>query len=150
MFQPNITPVSRRRLQEQRKKSREATQTEKALFEDCISKVSDLALRKELDNIIKVIQKEGDRLHHFRSVSQLEHYKSKVQEFMQKAHRATFKLKAIGFTDHHGDYSTQTVVEKVDNALADLTRLVLGKETQSMMILQKLDLIKGLLTDLYQ
>jgi uncharacterized protein YaaR (DUF327 family) len=83
-------------------------------------------------------------------MAQLDHYKKKVREFLEKTNRATFKVKATGFTDSGGDYSTQLIVEKVDRALEDLTTYVFTKESQPMQILDQLDLIKGLLTDLYQ
>lgn len=151
MIDPSrITAASRRRLLEERKKQREATSSERARFESCIGKVRDKAHVGELESLIKLIQREGERLSHFRSMAQLDHYKKKVREFLEKTNRATFKVKATGFTDSGGDYSTQLIVEKVDRALEDLTTYVFTKESQPMQILDQLDLIKGLLTDLYQ
>lgn len=145
-----ISAASRKRILEQRKKSREATSQEKAKFENCLEKVHDTKSKGSLDKLIKTIQREGERLNHFKSLNQLEHYKKKVREFIKIANRGTFKVKATGFVDSEGDYSSQLIVEKVDTALEELTTYVLGKESQPLQILQQLDLIKGLLTDLYQ
>ena len=145
-----ITAASRRRILDERRKQREASSTEKALFEGCISKVRDREVVRDLESLIKSIEREGERLSHFRSMAQLDHYKKKIQEFISKTNRATFKVKATGFTDSGGDYSTQLIVEKVDKALEELTNYVFSKENQPMKILNQLDLIKGLLTDLYQ
>jgi uncharacterized protein YaaR (DUF327 family) len=150
MIDPNrITAASRRKLLEERKKQRQATASERARFEKCIDSIRDRKKVDELESLVKMIQREGERLSHFRSMAQLDHYKKKVREFVEKTNRATFKVKATGFTDSGGDYSTQLIVEKVDQALEELTSYVFNKETQSMQILDQLDLIKGLLTDLY-
>ena len=145
-----ITAASRRKLVEERKKRKEASQAERAKFEGCMSQVRDRSHVVELNQMIQLIEREGERLSHFRSMAQLDHYKKKVTDFISKANRATFKVKATGFTDGTGDYSAQLVVEKVDKALEDLTSYVFNKESQPMKILNQLDLIKGLLTDLYQ
>ncbi len=123
---------------------------ERAIFEDCLDRVGDAHLKQELGDLIRTIQREGERLGHFRSLPQLELYKKKVQEFVAKANRGTFKVKASSFTDAAGDYSSQLIVEKVDAALESLTKLVMDKESQAIQILEKVGLIKGLLADLYQ
>lgn len=151
MEQPNrISAASRRKLMEERKKSREASAIEKEKFESCLNLIHDKDIINELQSLIKTIQREGERLAHFKSMHQLEHYKKKVREFIQVANRKTFKIKPTGYVDSEGDYATQLVVEKVDNALSDLTRFVLEKESEPLKILEQLDLIKGMLTDLYQ
>lgn len=151
MMDPSkITAASRRRLLEERRKKREASESERAHFNQCISKVRDQSKVSEINKLIKVIEREGERLAHFRSMAQLDHYKAKVKEFVEKANRNAFKIKSTGFVDSSGDYSSHLMVEKVDKALDDLTNFILKKETQPLQILEKLDLIKGMLTDLYQ
>jgi len=151
MIDPSkITATSRRKLLEERRKKRETSELEKAHFENCISKVRDQSKVKELDSLIKVIEREGERLAHFRSMAQLDHYKNKIKDFIEKANRSSFKVKSTGFVDSSGDYSSHLMVEKVDQALDDLTNFILRKEILPLQLLEKLDLIKGLLTDLYQ
>lgn len=151
MFNPNkITSAQRKRLFEERKRIKEASDREKAMFQNCIGNVKDKAVIEDLNKLIKTIEREGERLAHFRSMSQLDHYKKKVREFVEKANRKTFKVKATGFVDASGDYSTQLIVEKIDGALENLTKFIINKESQPFEILEKLDLIKGMLTDLYQ
>ena len=151
MIDPSkITAASRRKLLEERRKKREANESERNHFNNCISKVRDQSKVSEFNKLIKTIEREGERLSHFRSMAQLDHYKKKVRDFVERANRASYKIKSIGFVDSSGDYSSHLMVEKVDKALDDLTNFILKKETQSLQILEKLDLIKGLLTDLYQ
>lgn len=151
MMDPSkITATSRRKLLEERRKKRESSDLEKSHFNNCISQVRDQSKVKELGSLIKVIEREGERLSHFRSMSQLDHYKKKVKDFVERTNRASFKVKSTGFVDSSGDYASHLMVEKVDKALDDLTSFILKKESQPMQILEKLDLIKGLLTDLYQ
>jgi uncharacterized protein len=145
-----ITAASRRKILDERRKQRETTSSEKAKFDGCINQVRDREVVKDLESLIKTIEREGERLSHYRSMAQLDHYKKKIQEFIAKTNRASFKVKATGFTDSGGDYATQLIVEKVDRALEELTTYVFNKENQPMQILNQLDLIKGLLTDLYQ
>jgi len=151
MIDPSkISATSRRKLLEERRRNKESTAAEKARFEGCLQQVRSKDTIKELEELIKTIQREGERLSHFRSMAQLDHYKHKIQEFLEKTNRATFKVKATGFTDQAGDYATHLKVEKVDSALEDLTKYVFDKSAHPLQILQQLDLIKGLLTDLYQ
>jgi uncharacterized protein len=146
----NINAAQRKRLYEKKKSVREATEKENVLFRSCIDKVQDKTIIKELDDMIKILKREGERLTYYRSLTQLDHYKKKVREFMDLVNKNTFKVKATGFVDASGDYSTQLIVEKIDGALDDLTKYVFNKETQSLQILEQLDLIKGMLTDIYQ
>ena len=146
----NINAAQRKRLYEKKKTIREATERENVLFKSCISKVNDKSIVSELDDMIKVLKREGERLSYFRSLTQLDHYKKKVKDFLEIVNKNTFKVKATGFVDASGDYSTQIIVEKMDIALDDLTKYVFNKETQSLQILEQLDLIKGMLTDIYQ
>ncbi|MBF0244849.1 MAG: YaaR family protein [Planctomycetes bacterium] len=149
MIEPQgISSVSRRRLHEEKRKKREVSTQERVLFESCMDKVHDTSLKKDLGSLIKNLHREGERLVNNRSLAQLDHYKAKVREFIQKANRGTFKVKSTGFVDANGDYAAHVVVEKVDQSLETLTRLVLNKESPSFQILEQLDLIKGLLTDL--
>lgn len=151
MIDPSkISAASRRKLLEERRKKKDATAAERARFEGCLQQVRSKDQVRDLEELIKIIQREGERLSHFRSMAQLDHYKNKVQEFIEKTNRATFKVKATGFTDQGGDYATHLKVEKVDTALEDLTKYVFDKSSQPLQILEQLDLIKGLLTDLYQ
>lgn len=145
-----ITSTSRKRIYEERKKNKEATQQDKAKFENCLNHIHDKEIVGELQDLIKTIQREGERLSHYKSMTQLEHYKKKVREFVQVANRKTFKIKPTGYVDSEGDYSAQLIVEKVDTALAELTRYVLERQSEPLKILEQLDLIKGMLTDLYQ
>lgn len=145
-----ITAAQRKRLYEKRKDAKVATEKEQVLFKSCIDKVKDKALIGDLDDLINTLKREGERLAYYKSLSQLDHYKKKVKEFLEKVNKHTFKVKATGFVDASGDYSTQLIVEKVDFALDDLTKYVFNKETQSLQILEQLELIKGMLTDLYQ
>lgn len=150
MLSNNVNQVSRRKLQELKNRKREVSAREHALFEDCLQKVHDSSMQKELSELIRVIQREGERLVHSRSLEQLNYYKAKIRDFIAKANRGTFKVKASGYLDAHGGYATHLVVEKVDAAMEELAQLVMNKEAPAMQLLQKLDLIKGLLTDMYQ
>lgn len=150
MISQHVSSVSRRRVQDLRQKKREVSTREAALFEECLDRVHDGALKTELADLIRVITREGERLTHYRSLDQLDFYKGKVRDFVAKAHRKTFRVKATGFTEASGDYATHLIVERVDTALEQLTQLVMNKETTTLQILARLDLIKGLLTDLYQ
>jgi uncharacterized protein len=146
----NINAAQRKRLYEKKKGIKEATEKENVLFKKCINKVQDQTIVRELDDMISILKREGERLAYFRSMTQLDHYKKKVKDFLEIVNKNTFKVKATGFVDAYGDYSTQLIVEKIDFALDDLTKYVFNKETQSLQILEQLDLIKGMLTDIYQ
>ncbi len=150
MLDPKINSLQRRKLHDQRKAVRQATSREKVMFEQALDRVRDNSLKVELDDLVRTLQREGERLAHFRSMGQLDHYKNKVKEFVAKVNRGTFKVKATGYTDLSGEYSTHLVVEKMDIALEELTKIVMDKESPTFQILQKLDLIRGMLTDLYQ
>lgn len=149
-YNPNINALSRRKLFDSRKQQRETTAKDRALFESCLDKVSSGSLKDELDELVRSLQSEGERLARFRSMAQLDYYKKKVKDFLSRANRGTFKVKTSSFIDSHGDFNSHVLVEKVDSALDELTRIVLSKEGTTLQVMEKLDLIKGLLTDIYQ
>lgn len=150
MINRGVSSVGWRKLQEARKKKKESTQREKALFEGCLNKVHDKSVHGELMQMTTELHREGERLMNNRTMGQLEHYKRKVKDFVSKANRLSYRVKASGFVDSQGDYTTHMIVEKVDTALEDIAKLIMEKETETLKLLEKLDLIKGLLTDLYR
>lgn len=96
-----------------------------------------------LQSMLEEVMRLGDRLLERRTLSDLEAYKNAVRQFVRYSVDRSLRLKR----GRRMSGSVTLLVETVDTALADLTELVLTRETPRIEILAKLEMIKGLLID---
>jgi uncharacterized protein YaaR (DUF327 family) len=118
---------------------RRVTKTSKESFADLLSSEEHSTLQSMLEEVMRL----GDLLAQRRTLEDLEAYKNAVRQFVRYSVERSLRLKK----GRRMSRSVSLLVETVDTALADLTELVLTRETPRIEILAKLEMIKGLLID---
>lgn len=118
-------------------------------FVDKLQQVGEKVWRDKLDVLLEKIQAQGKILAKNRSLKELKKYKALVKSFMQEAIDSSLELRQNSGWNQWGKHRLLTIVEKVDERVDELTRLMLEGEEKTMAILDKLDEIRGLLLDLY-
>lgn len=101
-----------------------------------------------LGRILDLIDHQGRLLKRSRSYQDFLAYKKQIKSFLQitiKAHQSK-QFSVIGFD---GAMKLYTVVEKVDQALADLAAKILAQETENLSIAADIEEIRGLLFDFF-
>ena len=93
--------------------------------------------------MIETVISFGNELANKRTHGLLRRYRDAVRQFVKYALENSRVIKDT--EDISGEISK--TVETVDRALADLTEVVLARETPRIQILSRLELIQGLLVD---
>ena len=118
---------------------RRVTETPKESFEQLLQSEEHTNLQSMLEEVVRL----GDNLLEKRTLQDLEQYKAAVKRFVQYAVNRAFRVRKASRLS--GGWSR--LVETIDTALADLTEVVLTREAPRIVLLSKLDMIKGLLVD---
>ncbi|MFD2923434.1 YaaR family protein [Halobacillus naozhouensis] len=105
--------------------------------------------QNQLNKLLKNISAQGERIARFRSFRDLAKYKRLVKGFVEESVQYGMSLKHSHSFDWRGRSRKLTIVESIDQKLAELTESVMDQEKQSIDILGLIGEIKGLLINLY-
>ncbi|MCZ0703626.1 uncharacterized protein YaaR (DUF327 family) [Natronobacillus azotifigens] len=103
----------------------------------------------ELEQLMKGISLQGERLTRYRTFKELAKYKRLVKDFVKEAVDYGMDLSHSHSFNFHGDSRKLTLVKKIDEKLLTITEVVLEQEKRSIDILDLIGEIKGLLINLY-
>lgn len=113
-------------------------------------KDSDQQMNQEkLTQLLKEIDKQGERLFRSRNLKDLYLYKSIIKQFIQEAVQFGVKLEERRGKDYRGRSKLYKILHEVDEVLMEMTELLLEKESKNVDLLQKIGDIKGMLLNLY-
>ena len=79
----------------------------------------------------------------------LRSYRAAVQNFLKEAISGSYRMKGESRWDRRGNRRIFCVVQKVNQALEELTTEVLQKTAKPIELMARVDEIRGLLVDLY-
>ncbi|OCL25793.1 hypothetical protein U472_15855 [Orenia metallireducens] len=116
-------------------------------FLEELTKMHGVQIKGKLDELLEMIDQQGDRLNKHRTFRELIRYKKMVKQFVKEAIGQMYNVQE--------DYSPMqgkihTIVKSVDESLEDLTKMILDKQASQLDILGKLDEVRGMLVDLYR
>ncbi|CDQ21757.1 hypothetical protein SAMN05192559_11552 [Halobacillus karajensis] len=103
----------------------------------------------QLNQLMKNITSQGERVARARSFRDLAKYKRLIKEFMKDSVQYGRKLKHSHSWNAYGQTRKLTIVESVDEKLAELTEAVMDQEKRTVVLLGLIGEIKGLLINLY-
>ncbi|MGP4063113.1 YaaR family protein [Halobacillus litoralis] len=103
----------------------------------------------QLNQLMKSITTQGERVARFRSFRDLAKYKRLIRDFVKESVQYGMNLKHSHSWNQHGQTRKLTIVESVDEKLAELTEAVMDQESRSVDLLGLIGEIKGLLINLY-
>jgi uncharacterized protein YaaR (DUF327 family) len=101
-------------------------------------------LRALAGDIIEQGKKLSDRI----DIKELRTYKKMIAGFLDEAVGNSRKFSKQSYLDRRGRHKVYAVIKKVNEELDELTREVLSGEKDRIMILKRLDEIKGLILDI--
>lgn len=107
------------------------------------------ALYQRLQRMAEEITEQGKRLSRTPTYRELKLYRELIRQFVREAVQNTYVLQNRTGWDRRGRQKIYTLVQKIDAALAELTELVKDGQENQLEILAKLDVIRGMLVDLY-
>ena len=119
----------------------------KSGFSENFMKSYKSATKEELENYIKDIKKKGNKLILTKSYVDVKNYKTTIKNYLKAVVDYTYTLnKNIGFWENQY-YST---VETINKKLESLTNELLSEEKENLDISSTIDIIQGLLIDIYK
>lgn len=130
-------------------KETERVQHDNKSFHTLLSKQQTKLQMEKFQQLLADIDKQGERLAQLQTAKELKRYKRLVQRFVKEAVDHGLDLKKSRNWNNQGRISTLTTVEKIDAQLLDLTEAVLCEGKSSLVLLQMVGEIKGLLINLY-
>ncbi|MDL4839086.1 YaaR family protein [Aquibacillus rhizosphaerae] len=118
-------------------------------FDNIIATQSHKLKDAELQQSMKELTAQGEKLARYRSFKDLAKYKRMVKDFVKEAVQYGMDLKQSHSWNLEGNSRKLTLVEQVDEKLVELTELVMKQEKKSIGLLDVIGEIKGLLINLY-
>lgn len=107
-------------------------------------------LKRSLDELINDLSEQAKVLEKHRTFEELDRYKKMVKDFMKQAVSKIYALKVSDSSKLMAKRKkVYILVERVDEELEKLTKLILEKNAPSLDLLAALERIKGILVDMY-
>lgn len=107
------------------------------------------ATQRSLDELLAELDRTAAELRDKRTLGILRKYRELVQSFLDTVLHETFAVEQRTGFDRKGRRRIYVLVQQVNQALEELTRLTLARHADPLALLEKLGEIRGLLVDLY-
>jgi uncharacterized protein YaaR (DUF327 family) len=122
--------------------------TEKDFAFTLLSKIDESELQEKLERMIEDITVQGKKLAEHMDVKDLKKYRTMVAEFMNEVVSRSHKFSRENFLDKRGRHRVYTMIKLVDKNLDELALELIKDEKDHLIILNKIDEIRGLLLDI--
>ena len=113
-----------------------------------MSSIEDAGLSERLTLMMEEITMQGKKLGKHMDVRDMRHYRSLIKEFMNEIVNRSHKFSRENFLDRRGRHRVYGMIKRVDAALDELATELLKDEKDHLLILSKIDEIRGLLLDI--
>lgn len=112
------------------------------------SKIEESGLQARLTLMMEDITQQGKKLGKHMDIRDMKHYRSLIKEFMNEVVTRSHKFSRENFLDKRGRHRVYGIIRLVDETLDELAEELLKDEKDHLMILGKIDEIRGLLLDI--
>lgn len=113
-----------------------------------ISHLEDQNLQARLNFMLGEISAQGKKLGKRMDVRDMKHYRQLIREFMNEIVSRSHKFTRENFLDRKGRHRVYTMIKLVNKELDELALELIKDEKDHLLILNKIDEIRGLLIDI--
>lgn len=113
-----------------------------------ISHIEEQELAARLNMMLEEISAQGKKLVKHMDVKDMKHYRELIKEFMNEIVNRSHKFSRENFLDKKGRHRVYTMIKLVDKNLDELALELIKDEKDHILILNKIDEIRGLLLDI--
>ena len=128
------------------------TQKNQAPAEDfkftLMSSIEEDGLAARLQVMMEEITMQGKKLGKHMDVRDMKHYRKLIKEFMNEIVNRSHKFSRENFLDRRGRHRVYGMIKRVDEVLDELAGELIKDEKDAIAILDKVDEIRGLLSDI--
>ncbi|WP_163969233.1 YaaR family protein [Oceanobacillus halotolerans] len=121
----------------------------KQSFDHIIQSQTKKMQQQELQQLMKHITAQGDKLARSRTMQDLVKFKRMVKGFLKETVSNGLDLHQSHSFGMTGQNRKLTIVKEVDNKLIELTEEVMNQERKTVNLLGLIDEVRGLLVNLY-
>ncbi|GHI00001.1 YaaR family protein [Neobacillus kokaensis] len=105
--------------------------------------------QEPLQNLLNVLNRNGNRLVTSQSVNDLLAYKQSIQDFLKEVAQNGYSLEEYRHFQPNGREKRLKIIKQIDEQLIKLSEQVMEKQSSSINLLKTIGEIKGLLVNLY-
>lgn len=131
------------------RKPMQQKQSGKKDFHAIVRTKSDFMKRNDLENMVRNIKEQGEKVARVRSFRDLARFKRMIQEFLEEAVFDGLSVKETQNFNSTNFSHRLITVEKIDEKLVELTEDLLDEEAKAVDLLAIIGEIEGLLVNLY-
>lgn len=113
-----------------------------------MSKIEDTALQEKLITLVTEITDEGKKIAKHMDVRDMKQYRALIKEFMNEIVTRSHEFKRENFLDRRGRHRVYGMIKVIDEDLDELAAELMKEEKDHLVILAKIDEIRGLLLDI--
>lgn len=113
-----------------------------------ISNIEEQELQSRLNAMLEEITSQGKKISRHMDVRDMRHYRELIKSFMNEIVNRSHKFSRENFLDRKGRHRVYAMIKLVDKNLDELAEELIKDETDHIVILNKIDEIRGLLLDI--
>lgn len=118
-------------------------------FDQKLNETQTAMIREELDILLEEIMEQAHVIEKSLTFDSLMSYKDKVKKFVSIVVNELYTVEKKYTVSETGKKKSHTLIKKIDDALDEMSREFLNKQSNLLGFLARLDQIKGMLMDLY-
>ncbi len=119
------------------------------MFSRTLTDMNQSAHTEKIQRMCEAIFKQGEAVAKKADVTELQRYRSMIQELMNETVSNGFEFTKAGSFDARGRHRVFATINKVNSKLDELTSELLKEQKDEIEVLHKVDDIRGLLVDLF-
>jgi len=113
-----------------------------------VSHIDDQELQVRLQHMLAEITDQGKKLGKHMDILDMKRYRELIRMFLNEIVSRSHKFTRENFLDRKGRHRVYTMIKLVNKELDELAAELIKEEKDHMMILNKIDEIRGLLIDI--
>ncbi|SFS04492.1 YaaR family protein [Anaeromicropila populeti] len=112
------------------------------------SNIEESSLQARLTLLMEDIVQQGKKIAKHTDVRDMKKYRQLIKDFMNEIVNRSHKFSRENFLDRKGRHRVYGIIKLVDNTLDELAQELIKDEKDQIVILGKIDEIRGLLLDI--
>lgn len=113
-----------------------------------VSNIEEQGLQERLTLMMQEITMQGKKLSKHMDVRDMKHYRMLIKEFMNEIVSRSHEFTRENFLDRRGRHRVYGMIKLVDTKLDELAQELIKDEKDHLLILSKIDEIRGMLLDI--
>lgn len=130
-------------------KTSQAAQSDGAFKFTLVSQLEEAGLQERLTLMLEDITQQGERIKKRMDIRDVKRYRMMIQEFMNEVVSRSHEFSRENSLDRRGRHRVYGIVKLVNQAIDELAQELIEEEVDSLMILARIDEIRGMLLDIF-